>query len=255
MRHLLISTKVLFIFLCSSTSWATPIFEGYYKLSLNNNHIGYVIQRYNLDSQKKTFSSTHYIYLKLAGNTDIESLHAESDLDFTPKSYKYTSMTGKDTLTIDASVKGKKIAIKTIKNGKPLIKEIPLQKNVFLSSFLSHMMLKNEKGIAVNNKYQYSAIAEEEGKVYNGKAWVKEQIKEQGLDCFRVLNTFKGEKFVNYVNSKGESIKTVVPTTQLVAQLMKEPKEAHKGLPFNDKTIKLLFGDVPKGTTNMLSGK
>lgn len=255
MNYLLFSTKVLLLLICYSACQAATIFEGYYKLSMNNNHIGYVIQRYDLNSQKKTFSTTYYLYLKLANETSVESLHAESNLDFFPKSYKYTSMNSKETLTIDASVKDRNITIKTIKNGRPTVKEFPLNKNAFLSAFLSHMMLKNEKGMAVGNKYEYTALAEEEGKIYKGTAWIKEQVKEQGLDCFRVLNTFKGDEFVNWVNTKGESIKTLAPKAQLVAQLMENPKDAYKGHPFNSKTIKLLFGNLPEGKTNMLSRK
>ena len=67
------------------------------------------------------------------------------------------------------------------------------------------------------------------------------------------FNTFKKEQFVNWVNFKGESIKTQVPNLNLTAELVTEPKQAYGALPFNTSTIQLLFGKVPEGKINMLS--
>lgn len=250
-----IMTKVvsLVLFFSASICSAETIFEGYYKVSAENQHIGYYIQKYALDPQAKLFSSTHYMVLKVGETTTIESLNAKATTKFEPHSYQYSQLDGAKAKAIDAIIKGKKLVIKTIENKKMTAKEIPINDKVFLSTFLPYLILKTPKGIAVGNKFTYDAIAEEDGSVSGGEVYVKEQVKEAGLDTYRTLNTFKKEQFINWVDTKGESVKTFVPAHNLTAELMRDPKEAYKAFPFDEKSIKLLFGNVPEGKTNMLA--
>lgn len=248
-------TKVLVILLIifPATSFAETVFEGYYKVSSEGEHVGYYIQRYALDAKTKLFSSTHYMVLKFGETTTIESLNAKSTAKFEPHSYQYSQLDGKKTKAIDAVVKGKKLVIKTIENGKATAREIGITEKVFLSTFLPYLVLKTPQGLSVGNKFTYDAIAEEDGAVNSGEIYVKEQVKEAGLDTFRTLNTFKKEQFVNWVDVKGESIKTQVPSANVIAELVKDPKEAYKNFPFNESSIKLLFGAIPEGKTHMLA--
>ncbi|MCC6137236.1 MAG: hypothetical protein IT287_01280 [Bdellovibrionaceae bacterium] len=258
-RHLnkISLTKVLLFLLLTlpAVSFAETIFEGYYKVSMEGQHIGYYIQRYALDGTTKLFASTHYMLLKVDHTTTIESLSAKSTAKFEPRSYQYTQLDGSKTKVIDAVVNGKKLAIKTIEGGKTTARESSINEKVFLSTFLPFLILKTPKGLAVGNKFTYDAIAEEDGSTGNGEIYVKEQVKEAGLDAFRTLNTYKKEQFINWLDAKGESLKTFVPHLNLTSELMRDPKEAYKNLPFNESTIKLLFGGIPEGKTNMLFSK
>lgn len=253
-KHLTL-TKVLFFFLLTLpvAGFAETVFEGYYKVSSEGQHIGYYIQRYSLESQTKQFVSVHYMVLKVGDTTTVESLTAKSSTKFEPQSYQYSQIDGAKTKAIDAVVKGKKLVIKTVENGKATVREVGISDKVFFSTFLPFLILKTEKGLSVGNKFTYEAVAEEDGTVSSGEIYVKEQVKEAGLDTYRTLNTFKKEQFVNWVNKVGESIKTQVPAHNVSAELMRDPKEAHKNFPFSENTIKLLFGGIPAGKTNMLS--
>lgn len=250
-----ILTKVVsaLIIISASVCQAETIFEGYYKVSAENQHIGYYIQRYSLDPQSKLFSSTYYMVIKAGETTTIESLNAKATTKFEPHSYQYSQLDGTKTKAIDAIIKGKKLVIKTIDNKKMTAREIPINDKVFLSTFLPYLILKTSKGLSVGNKFTYDAIAEEDGSVSGGEVYVKEQVKEAGLDTYRTLNTFKKEQFVNWVDNKGESIKTFVPSHNLTAELVRDPKEAHKNFLFDEKSIKLLFGNIPEGKTHMLA--
>jgi hypothetical protein len=250
-------TKVLILFALSTASIASAetVFEGYYKVTIENQHIGYFIQRYALDAQTKLFSSTYYFVTKSDNITTIESLNAKSTTKFEPHSYQYSRLEGTKTKAVDAVVKGKKLVVKIIDGSKATVKEIAINEKVFLSTFVAFLMMKSEKGISVGNKFTYSAIAEEDGAVAQGEIYVKEQVKEKGLDSFRTLNTFKNEQYVNWLDIKGESLKTSVPKINLSAELVTDPKEAYQGLPFNESSIKLLFGNIPDGKTNMLFKK
>jgi len=251
-------TKVLFVLLIGPLAAADVIFDGYYKLTLAGQHIGYFIQRYDLDAKNKTFSSTYYLFTKTADGTTTESLNAKASSKLEPISYQYTRLEGESSKAIDAVVrtvsKKNRLVVKVIENGKARApKEITLNDQVFFSTFLSHLMLKNPKGISVGNKFSYDAIAEEDGEVQKGEVFVKEQVKEKGLDTFRTLNTFKKEEFINWVNARGESIKTQVPKLNLNAELMANPKDAYLDMPFSESSIRLLFGDIPAGKTNLLN--
>jgi hypothetical protein len=253
MKPILHLTKVLAVLLICTPASAEVLFEGYYKLTLGAEHIGYIIQRYELNSGEKTFVSTSFLLTKTAEGTTTESLSAKANTKLEPVSYQYTRLEGSKTKAIDALVKKNKLVLKIVENNKAQAKEVAISNSVFFSTFLAHLMLKNPKGLSVGNKFSYDAVAEEDGTVEKGEVFVKEQVKERGLDTFRTLNTFKKEQFVNWVNFKGESIKTEVPSLNLTAELVTEPKQAYGALPFSTSTIQLLFGKVPEGKINMLS--
>lgn len=255
MKHLICLTKVLIILTYTAVARGEILFEGYYKLTLASEHIGYIIQRYELDNASKTFSSVNFVFTKTAETSSTESLTAKANTKLEPLSYQYTRLEGTKSKAIDAIVKKNKLVLKIVENGKAQAKEIGISNGVFFSTFLAHLMLKNPKGISVGNKFSYDAVAEEDGAVEKGEVFVKEQVKEKGLDTFRTLNTFKKEQFINWVNLKGEPIKTFVPNLNLTAELMVDGKSAYGSLPFNESTIKLLFGNIPEGKINMLNKK
>lgn len=252
-----LTTTLVLTLIASSSSAA--LFEGYYKIILAGAPMGYVIQRYDLDPKDKSFASTYFVFTKSENITTTESLNAKANEKLQPLSYQYTRLEGSKSKVIDAVVKndGKKskMVIKTVENGKATSQEVPITDKTFLSTFLAHLMLKNPKGIQIGNKFNFEAFAEEDGKVMSGESFVKEQVKEKGLETFRVLYTFKGEQYVNWMNIKGESVKAFFPKSDLTIELVQDPKEATKGFPLNESSIKLLFGDIPKGTDNMLNKK
>lgn len=246
-------TKVLLLLCFYQVAWAKPLFEGYYKVTIGENHIGYLIQRFDLNSQNKTFENTYYMHMVIGGVTSIESLQASCDLNFKPIKYKYTSLDDKKAIAIDAVTRGKRMSVKVIENKKARVRDVRLDDQAFFVSFLNYMMLKHPKGLQIGNKYEYAAVAEEDGGLAKGIAWIKERVSEMGMDTYRILNTYKGDKFVNWVNDKGESIKTYVPKIQLTAELVRSQQEATGSIPFNDKTVRLLFGSIPRGQINQLA--
>lgn len=88
-----------------STSMADVLFEGYSKILSGEEHIGYVISRYEFDSKKKQFVSTYFLKTGKGAGELTESLKAYADSELAPISYEYTSLMGKDTKTIDAKFK------------------------------------------------------------------------------------------------------------------------------------------------------
>src|SRR5690606_40987217 len=127
-----------------------------------------------------------------------------------------------------------------------------LNEGTFFSTFLIYLLLQGQKGIQPGVKYSFQSIAEEDGKPFPGEVFIEKEEKYKGLDSFKVLYTFKNAQFVNFINAKGESLLSVSPALGLSAELVKDPKEATTGQTFNQKSLELLFGDLPTGTTNGL---
>lgn len=258
MRVVFYWSLVLMLFF-SSTSFAKNkvLFEGYYKLTLLDNHVGYYIQRYEIDPKKKEFISTYFLRTNNQGGNLSESLKATSTEKLNPIRYQYTSLQGTASKTIDAHAnKNKKgdeiLQVKITDNGKLRVSSVKLNEGTFFSTFLIYLLLQGQKGIQPGVKYSFQSIAEEDGKPFPGEVFIEKEEKYKGLDSFKVLYTFKNAQFVNFINAKGESLLSVSPALGLSAELVKDPKEATQGQTFNQKSLELLFGDLPTGTTNGL---
>ncbi|MCB0377157.1 MAG: hypothetical protein KDD33_01565 [Bdellovibrionales bacterium] len=250
---------LVLLFTCESIAANKTLFEAYYKIISSNQHVGYYIQRYELDPIKKQFISIYFLRTNGAGGNISESLKAYSTDKLNPIKYNYTSLQGTLSKTIDAiASKNKKgvdvLQVKTTENGKLRVSERKLDKGTFFSTFLIYLLLQGKKGIQPGVKYSFKAVAEEDGKEFPGEVYVDSETKYKGLDTYKVLYTFKNAQFVNFINKKGESLNSISPALGLSAEMVSDPSEATKGMTFNEKSLKLLFGDVPKGKTHQLAG-
>jgi hypothetical protein len=232
---------------------AEVLFEGYSKITSGGVHIGYSIARYEYDAKKKQFIATTFLKTNEFGGNLTESLKAFSSDDMKPVSYQYTTLVGNQVKVIDAKFeKGKILA--SVKDGpknEKIVKEVP--KGAFLSSFLAYVMLKSPQGLKADTKYDFQAIAEEDADIYKGVAFVKNPEDLNGIKVLRVLNEFKGTKFVSLVSERGEVLSTKSPVQGIGTELVAKPSDATASFPVPTSTLKTLFGDVPTGQFNELS--
>ncbi|HAG90483.1 MAG TPA: hypothetical protein DCL41_01340 [Bdellovibrionales bacterium] len=248
-----ISKTLIFLFfglaLLTSTLEAKTLFDGYYRIDLNDKHVGYMVIEYRYDEKTKTFTHLSFLTTTTPSGKTQESLKAQSNEKLEPLSYSYTAQVGEDLKTIDAQFKGQIMKVK-ITDGKTKAQNLTFKnpKGSFLSSFLTYLML--QKGISIGTKFTYKGIAEEDGNNYNGEAWVKEKTEYNSIPSYKILNKFKGDEFVSFISEKGEILGTFVPNHKLTAQLVSTPPEATKGMMVPHKTLELLFGKVPLGRTN-----
>ncbi|MFN8792366.1 MAG: hypothetical protein ACK5Y2_13010 [Bdellovibrionales bacterium] len=255
---------VLAVLSFSGTLWARDIlFEGYYKISSADQHIGFAISRYEFDPKTKRFHSTQFTKIKNSGLDILESLSAvsESDESMTPVSYKYTSLVGNDSKTIDAKFKkGKKptdpikmTAILEQKGKKPVTIRNDLLPRVFLGTFLYYRMLKSAQGLQTKSNYQYDAIAEEDATVEKGSALVVGEEKFKGFTALRIDNTFKKSLFVSHVTDKGEPLSSVVKDARLNMELVPQKSEAVGEIGLPESAAITLFGSLPAGKKNVVA--
>lgn len=243
MVRLLISLVLLIGVL--SKAHATILQEGWYKIISGGQHVGFVVLRIEFDEKKKQFVSTSFTQTNpLAGNLK-ESLVATTSEKFEPVSYMYTSQIGQLVRIIDTSFSKGNMAAKVKDGEKQESVQQKIEKGTFLSQFLVYVILQSKQGLKAGNNFSYSAIAEEDAKVHSGDAFVQGSEKYQGQDAYKVMVTFKGTKFVNYVTPKGVILVTKSPTQSLSTELVPNQELATKGFDVNRKHLTLLFKNIP----------
>jgi len=231
---------------------AAPAFEAYYKFYLGNTHSGYIIQRFEVLDAKKEMVSTYYTYVKTPQGPSIESLVAHADLNFEPISYSYTSLSEGKPKTIDAVFKLKKMTAKITEGGKTKTVSLTVPANGFLSTFLNYVILKN--GLAANKGYTFYALSEEDPAFRQGTAnIISEQKVKNKIDAFKVNITYKDVTFTALIASNGEPLGTNSPDQNASYEMVATRAEAVASLPFNEKQIRTVFGNIPEGKHNKMS--
>jgi hypothetical protein len=230
------------------------LFEGYSKVLLKGVHVGFVILRYEFDPAKKQFKATYLVKTDDNGGNILESLKAVSDLELRPISYEYTSLVGKSqTKVIDAKFSKDKMSatIKSGKTQKKVVENIP--KGTFLGIFLYYVILRSPTGMKTDSTYNYKAVAEEDAKVYDGIAVVKNEEKFNGIRAFRATNKFKDQSYNFYLTDAGEALMTDSPLSNVKTILVAKPEEATANQKIPTAILKSLFGGVPAGTANTVA--
>lgn len=233
---------------------ADTLFEGFYKINSGDQHIGFSVIRYQFDPKDKKFSTQQLTRISTGGTEVMESLIAVSDETLNPVSYKYTSLVGKQSKTIDAKFTKGKMTATLIETGKKNVSiKNDIKPGTFLSSFLVYTMLRSKTGIQTNSNYDYTAVAEEDGKVETGKAQVLKEEKYKGFSAFRVENTFKKSKFVSFVTDKGEALATEVADARITTELVAKPADAVGTIGLPEVVAKNIFGANPMGDKNVVT--
>jgi hypothetical protein len=256
---------ILILFFSPVAAFAAEImFEGYYRIELDGKHIGYTVQRYEFEPKDKTFTAISFLRAKFGEKIVQESLKAKSNDKFQPVSYQYTSLFGNEMKTIDGGFKGEIMSLKIIDGKKVRDEKHKIPKGTFFSGFLTYLML--QKPLTINQAFQYSAIAEEDGASYDGKALIESKEAKPEYEVLRILNSFKGEKFISKVavvkdakdaakNIKGEVLGTTSPSKNLSTELVAQASQATEGHMVPNKILIDLFGTMPTGKVNLLNAK
>jgi hypothetical protein len=248
--------RIFFVFsvvLNCVTAQADVLFEGYSKVYSGGAQVGFVSNRYEFDAKKKQFVSLSLLKTNALGGNITESLKAYAKEDMTPISYEYTTLVDGVPKLVDAKFTNGKI-LATIKQGDKISKvDKVMPRGTFLSTFLVYVMLKGPKGLTPELKYDYMAIAEEDADIVGGVAYIKNKETQNGLSVFKILNDFKGTKFISYVTSEGEVLSTKSPVQSISTELVPLSSMATNGMQMPTALMKNIFGDVPLGVANQIS--
>lgn len=252
---------IYILFLITQTSKAEILFEGYSKVMSGGVHVGYAVQRYEFDPKSKKFTAISLVKTGALGSDVTESIKATADENLKPISYSYTSLVGKKTKTIDATFQSGKMKAIVKEDGKSKTLTTDLSADgcdgkgkdtdIFLSQFLTYKILK--KGLQVDSKFCYHAIAEEDAQIYKGQAIVDKQVIVNQVKAYQILNKYSDSTFVANVSERGEVLSVNNPKQSISTELMAKPSDATGSFGVGASLMKSLFGDVPQGTSNIVS--
>lgn len=240
------STKV------DNKSQKQTLFESYSKILSLGQHIGYVINRYQIDDSKRRFYSTYFIKTGPPLNLS-ESLQAEADYKLNPITYQYRSLLGEKAKTVDGQFKNGIMSVKITENGKhdSFTKKIP--QGAFLSTFLFYFMLKSKEGLKPNSHFQFkTAIAEEDASITEGTAIVGKETLWKTFQVYQVRQQFKKTNYISYITDHGEILATETPTQGLSTEVVATKEEAMSSFG-GESSIKLVFGEIPSGSENIVA--
>ncbi len=252
---------LLLFFGLGSAQAGTIMFEGYYRFEHDGKPIGYSILRYEFDPNTQVFESKSFVRAKLGDQVIQESIVAKSTNKFKPIAYQYTSQVGEEFSAIDATFKGEVMTVTYTNKQKPRTETSRIPKGTFLSSFLPYLLLQRD--LKVGSNFKYSAVAEEDGASYNGKAMLESKDVSSGYVTFNILNRFKNEEFVSKMgiiqdpqtgkSVRGEVFSTNSPSKKLTTRLVASASIATEGQVVPNTTLLKIFGTIPTGKINLVA--
>ncbi|MBC7458819.1 MAG: hypothetical protein H7235_11100 [Bdellovibrionaceae bacterium] len=256
MKNYILIGALSLAFLSGASVSAEILFEGYYKVTQFNKHIGFIVQRNELDPKTKEFKTTSFLKLAKNGFDMTESLQASSTAELVPLKYSYIATDGKKTKTIDATVSKNKLKAIIFENGKTKKIDKKVNKDAFLSSALYYMMLKSKVGLKTNSNFDFYAIAEETIDDTKGSSQIdKKLVTVDKLQLLKITNKFAGSEYENLLTDKGEVYSSYTPATDIRSELVKNPDEAMEGIKIPSGVLEKIFGTVPTGQINPLFTK
>lgn len=229
---------------------AATLFEGWSKVLLSGQHVGYIVQRYEFDEKKKEFRAIHYMKMNADAGGLTDSLVARADATFKPINYQYTGLKDGKPILIDAGFKGDKMTAVVTEGKEKKTVNVTLPKGAFLSTFLGYVMLQGKEGLKKGIKYEYQGVLEEAAIVAKGEAYIADEETVSGIPAFRILNTVSGSKYISLATHKAEVLGTVSPSAGVQTVLVSTMEEAVAGHGLNSAAVSQLFGSVPKGKEN-----
>ncbi|MBN8539095.1 MAG: hypothetical protein J0L82_01820 [Deltaproteobacteria bacterium] len=253
-QPLLVAAAVfLCVVLSPLKSDGATLFEGWSKVLLSGQHVGYIVQRYEFDEKKKEFRAIHYMKMNADAGGLTDSLVARADATFKPINYQYTGLKDGKPILIDAGFKGDKMTAVVTEGKEKKTVNVTLPKGAFLSTFLGYVMLQGKEGLKKGIKYEYQGVLEEAAIVAKGEAYIADEETVSGIAAFRILNTVSGSKYISLATHKAEVLGTVSPSAGVQTVLVSTMEEAVAGHGLNSAAVSQLFGSVPKGKENEVS--
>ncbi len=239
--------------------------DGLYRMTLDGAHVGYVIQRYEYDTEKGEFISTFFRRSAEPGGILTESLKARANSRFEPLAYEYRWSLGSAQRHIQAQFTGRQMTAQFQERGpeseppesqRQVSLEIP--EKAFLSTFLS--LLMHQQGLSLEKLFNYQVVLEEEARIASGQARVasrQEQKGHKGQTVFVVEHNLKvkgpeaasaplSTPYRSHITPEGLLLKTELPVQRLVLEKVEQKPMALGSLELPIEQVQNLFGSLPQ---------
>lgn len=253
------------LFFGPGVSFADDImFEGYYRVRLDGDHVGYAVQRFDFDPKTNEFTCLQFLRVQIGEDLIQESTKARANDKFEPLSYQYTYQRGSELKKIEGTIKGREMKLAIADGAAPVRNEmVTIPERAILSSFLLYKIM--QKPLKAGPGWSFNAIAEEVGGLSSGTVRVVSERKLAGRSRFKIEVAFKdetlqwdlvaeGDKTRPHAFTKGEVFTTESIEKGFRLDLVPRASLATANQVVPGKTLVTVFGNVPSGKLNMAAG-
>ncbi|MCB0394042.1 MAG: hypothetical protein KDD25_05755 [Bdellovibrionales bacterium] len=237
---------VFLFFVAEVQAEVKPVVTGWHKVLVNGQHSGYLLQDYSVNTKTKQFVATNFTRIVLPGRDISRSLKAFADDKFHPISYQYIEQTNTSVRTINATFDKNVMTATVVNDGKALEpQQLKLPENTIQAIFLYLLMVTRKEGVKVGDHFAYNAMAEDTGAFHVGTADIVEMAKVEGLDAFKIVNSFNDAKTIEHITPTGQIVQTKDMESGVETRLVATQDEATGAFPVPRDALKTLFGRVP----------
>lgn len=248
----------MLVFIAFSWLWSQVFFEGYMKLTEFGKHVGFSVTR--AEQQKDRFRISYLLQFQNQSNFVIEAYVTLSDLSGKPLEIRYLSETNQqkkgykakylkdDLWEYEPLEPGPKKILKKKLSAQGISKPTELFFSSSLNWILTRLPLFQQNHVT----FEYQAIEEESFEPVQAKLQILDWENYQGLRVKRILNYWKGVKFVALITAEGVPVFVEAPTLGLQSVLTSKAV-ATKGFPLMSSVFEPIFGSIPTGSVHPLT--
>jgi hypothetical protein len=245
----------------SLTANAKLMFEGYLRIENHGKHIGYVIQKDEVDDKTKVRTVTYLVWKNINGAVSQDALQVVAKPAPPPALYsgiKYTNWmwTGDEGSIATGEFGAKELTVvrKVLGSGEVIEKgKMPIPPDSIFSSMVTTTLAESDPAkYTTGRKASYVALSEEDAKFDTLDIQVEETKTIGDQKIAHVLSEMLNDKLESFTFMDGQVLGTRDDYNDQIVFLVNRREDA-----FGDfgpaETIKRIFGDVPRGLRNPVS--
>ncbi len=244
---------LLFVFI-SSQSQAQTLFEAFYRIEKNGNHIGYAVQRLSSEPAARTQTITTYVRMKMPDNKEyFESFKSVAQTPLlTPVSTHYRGdMSGTGVDVRARFTKGKVVVERRAdKVAKPyqVVTSTVAVKRPFLSSYLFY--ISDFKSLKPGLNYTFDTFIDRDAIGSRGNLTLAAEKAVGGAKHLQLVVDTSADPSESFVAENGYPLGSRSTTDDFVSYWVSNKEDAVGTFEFPNNEVIALFGDLPQGQKN-----
>lgn len=246
-------TPFLFAFITVQVH-AQSLFEAFYRIEKNGQHIGYAVQRLSADRVARTQTITTYVRMKMPDNKEyFESFKAVAQSpSLTPILTHYRGDMSGMYVDTQAKFKNGKVVVERRANKSPkpyrVVSNKIHSKRPFLSSYLFYV--SDFSALKPGKNYIFDTFIDREAVGAPGNMSLAAEKAVGSLKHYQVVVDTTADPAESFVAENGFPLASRSTTQDFVSYWVASKEAAVGSFEFPNNEVISLFGDLPQGQKN-----
>lgn len=244
-----------------TTAGARVLFEGYYRIVRDGNHVGYVVQRDQVDDTLKQRQFTYFLWQKdsvlgirqLAVDA-VSKVESRSDgtVNFRPLSYAYYEWNAdSNVLTKGEFAKELTLTRIDLDTGKPMGKRrLPVPDSAIFSSLATQSLAAGSVKVTEGTEKTFTGFSEENDFFSEGKLAVIHAQTEAGQKILQLKSDFADDHVELFMFADGQPLGSRAMDPEILVYLVESRSQAVGDLDLAKTNIIKVFRQIPAGDNN-----